>query len=88
MLGVIIDPTRSEKNLQVAQQVSNDEQHQNHSGKSDDHFFTDGGAIKRGESSHEGSTLSFFALAFNRVPASEHRLFSLRASGVLLRREV
>jgi hypothetical protein len=79
MLGVIIDPTRSQENLQISKEMPDDEEHQNDAGKGDDHFLTNGRAIKRGESSHEGSTLSFFALAFNHVPASEHRLFSLCA---------
>src|SRR2546423_8049449 len=73
MLRIIIDPTRPKKNLQVPQQVSNDEQHQNHAGERDDHFLADGGAIKRGESSHEANTVVFFNLAFNqdRAEAAE-----------------
>ena len=52
MLRVIIDPARSQKNLQVAQQMPNDEQHENHAGERDDHFLADGGAIKAGEVGH------------------------------------
>ena len=59
MLRVIIDPARSQKDLQVAQQMSNDEQHQNHADERDDHFLADGGAIKRGESGHEQIRLAF-----------------------------
>src|SRR4029077_8305058 len=52
MLRVIIDPARSQKNLQVAQQVPNDEQHENHAGERDNHFLADGGTIKAGEVGH------------------------------------
>src|SRR5438067_1751823 len=59
MLRVIIDPARSQKNLQVAQQMSNDEQQENHAGERDDHFLADGGAIKAGEVSHAEIRLAF-----------------------------
>ena len=72
MLGIIIDPTRSEKNLQISKEMPDDEEHQNDAGKGDDHFLTNGRAIKCGEGSHETNTVSFFALAFNHVPAWEH----------------
>ena len=52
MLRVIIDPARSQKNLQVAQQMPNDEQYENHAGERDDHFLADGGAIKAGKVGH------------------------------------
>src|SRR5947199_10432275 len=52
--------------------MPDDEEHQNDAGKGDDHFLTDGRAIKCGEGSHETNTVSFFALAFNHVPAWEH----------------
>ena len=74
MLRVIIDPARPQKNLEIAQQMSNDEQHQNHAGERDDHFLSDGGAIKRGESGHEANTVVFFNLAFNHDRALTHRL--------------
>src|SRR6478672_7643818 len=59
MLRVIIDPARPEKNLEIAQQMSNNEQHQNHAGERDDHFLADGGAIKAGEVSHAEIRLAF-----------------------------
>ena len=65
MLRIIIDPTRSEKNLQISKEMPDDKEHQNDAGKGDDHFFTDGRAIKRGEGSHEANTLVFFNSAFN-----------------------
>ena len=74
MLRVIINPPRPEKNLQVSQQVSNDEQHQNHPCKGDDHFLTDGGAIKRREGGHESNTVVLFNLAFNHDRAVTHKL--------------
>ena len=85
MLRIIIDPTRSEKNLQVPKEMPDDEDHQDNAGEGNDHLFSDGRAIKRGEGSHEDNTLSFFALAFNHVPAPEHRPLFCVPSGVLLR---
>jgi len=41
MLRVGVDPVRCEKNLQIAEQVTNDEQDQNHARDSDDHFPAD-----------------------------------------------
>ena len=67
MLRVIIDPTRSEKNLQISKEMPDDEEHQNDAGKGNDHFFANGRAIKRGESSHEANTVVFFILGFNHV---------------------
>ena len=52
MLRVTIDPVRPEKNLQIAEQMADDEQHQNDAGDRDDHFLADGGAIKGGEVGH------------------------------------
>ncbi len=46
MLGVTVDPIRSEKDLQVAEQMANDEQDQNDARHSDDHFFADRRLIK------------------------------------------
>ena len=65
MLRIIVDPTRAEKNLQISKEMPDDKEHQDDAGKGDDHFFTDGRAIKRGEGSHEANTLVFFNLAFN-----------------------
>ena len=67
MLRVIINPVRPEKNLEIAQEVTDYKQHENYSRKSDDHFLADGGVIRRGESSHEANTVVFFNLAFNQV---------------------
>ena len=41
MLGVGIDPIRPEKNLQVAEEMTDDEGNQNDAGDGDDHFFAD-----------------------------------------------
>jgi hypothetical protein len=46
MLGVTIDPVRSEENLQVAEQMSDDKKDQNDAGDRDDHFLPNRGAIK------------------------------------------
>ena len=66
MLGVIIDPTRSEENLQISKEMPDDEEHQNDAGKGDDHFLTNGRAIKRGESSHEANKVVFFNVGFKQ----------------------
>ena len=41
MLRVGIDPFRPEKDLQVAEQMANDEQDQDHAGEGDDYFSAD-----------------------------------------------
>ena len=66
MLGVTIDPTRSEKNLQISQEMPDDEEHQNDAGKGNDHFLANGRAIKRGESSHEANKVIFFNVGFKQ----------------------
>jgi len=66
MLGVIIDPTRSQENLQISEEMPDDEEHQNDAGKGDDHFLTNGRAIKRGESSHEANKVVFFNVGFKQ----------------------
>ncbi len=42
MLGVAIDPIRSEKNLEVPEEMSDDEQDENHAGRGHDEFLADG----------------------------------------------
>src|SRR6267143_4208936 len=42
MLGVIVDPTRAQENLEIAQQMTDDKQHQDHARDRNDHFFADG----------------------------------------------
>ena len=59
MLRVIINPARPEKNLEIAQEVTDYEQHENYPRKGDDHFLADGGAIKRGEGGHVQIRLPF-----------------------------
>ena len=49
MLRVSVDPFRSEKNLQVAEQMTDDEQDQNDTGHRDDHFSADGRMAKLGD---------------------------------------
>ena len=90
MLRVIIDPPRPEKNLQIPQQVTDDEQHQNHAGERDDHFLADGGAIKPGEGGHEANTVVFFNLAFNQVRLrfSQPRICLKALSCVIINRSV
>jgi hypothetical protein len=73
MLRVIIDPAGPDKNLQISEEMADDKEHQNDPGNGDDHFFTDGRAIERGEGSHAAITVSVFALAFNHVPAPSSR---------------
>jgi len=46
VLGVTVDPFRSEKNLQIPQQMSDDEDHQNDTREGHDHLFADGGIIE------------------------------------------
>src|SRR4030095_17263597 len=62
MLCVIIDPARSEKNLQVTQEMTDDKEHQDHAGEGDDHFFADGRAIKCAKGSHREIRLAFLFL--------------------------
>src|SRR5437870_13776019 len=42
MLRVTIDPVWSDKNLQIAEQMSDDKKDQNDASDRDDHFFSDG----------------------------------------------
>src|SRR6266513_5706452 len=81
MLRIIIDPTRPKKNLQIAQQVTKDEQHQNHPGKGNDHFLAYGRAIKAGEVGHEDNTVVYFNLAFNQDRAEAADNMSARRTG-------
>src|SRR6266568_2141737 len=46
MLRVTVDPIRSNKNLQIPQQMSDHKKDQNDAGDRDDHFFPNRGAIK------------------------------------------
>src|SRR5216684_988830 len=52
MLGVTVDPVRPEKDLQIAEQMTDDEQNQNDSRERDDDFFPNGGLVKSGKSGH------------------------------------
>ena len=40
MLGIAVDPIRTQKNLEVAEQMSDHEQNQNHAGNSNDHLLS------------------------------------------------
>ena len=53
MLRVTVDPVRPEKDLQIAEQMADDEEHQNDSRDRDDQLFADGSAIKSGKSGHD-----------------------------------
>ena len=46
MLRVTVDPVRSNKNLQIPQQMSDHKKNQNDAGDRDDDFFSNRGAIK------------------------------------------
>src|SRR5437763_14437162 len=83
MLRVIIDPARSQKNLQVAQQMPNDEQHENHAGERDDHFLAGGGAIKAGEVGHAEIRL---AVLFSRsiTSSGQHVRLAHRVTACVL----
>ena len=59
MLRVTVDPIRSEKNLQIAEQMSDDEQNQDDSRDRDDHFFSDRRAIKICQNIHAKNILHY-----------------------------
>ncbi len=42
MLGVAVDPLRPEENLEVAEEMADDEQNQDHAGHRHDHFPANG----------------------------------------------
>ena len=42
VLGVAVDPFRSEENLKVAEEMPDDEKNQNHARRRHDHFPSDG----------------------------------------------
>src|SRR5919201_3313979 len=68
--------------------MPNDEEHQNDAGERSDHFFTDGRAIKRGESGHEEIRLAFLFSRSITIMRSRNTDFPVCASsGVLLRCE-
>ena len=46
MFRVTVDPIRADKNLQIAQEMSNHKKNQNDAGDRDDNFFSNRGAIK------------------------------------------
>ena len=46
MLRVTVDPIRSNKNLQIPEQMSDHKKNQNDAGDGDDDFFSNRGAIK------------------------------------------
>src|SRR5262249_5859513 len=54
MLRVTVDPIRSDKNLQIAQQMADNEKDQNDARDRDDHFFSNGRVIESGENIHDG----------------------------------
>src|SRR5437016_7417055 len=53
VLRVTINPIWSNKNLQVAEQMSDHEKNQNDAGNRDDHFFSNGRPIKSRQQSHD-----------------------------------
>ena len=52
MLRVAVDPIRAEENLQVAEQMSDDEEDQNDARDRDNHFFPNRRAIKSCQNIH------------------------------------
>ena len=53
LLGVAVDPLRSEENLQIAEEMADDEQNQDQPGHRHDHFPANGGAMKGGYGGHK-----------------------------------
>ena len=47
-LRISVDPIGADKNLEIAEQVADNEQNQNHAGNGDDHFPADGVVTKFG----------------------------------------
>ena len=52
IFGVAVDPLRSEENLEIAKEVADDEQNQDHPGHRHDYFSANGGAMKSGDGGH------------------------------------
>ena len=75
MFRVTVDPLRPEKNLQVAEQMSDDEHDQNQPGDRDDHFLPDRRAIKGGELSHN---LDFSLRTLRRMAETRRRVWSVK----------
>ena len=59
MLRVSIDPLGAKKDLQIAEQMTDDEQDQNHAGDGDDHFSSDRGMVETGNGVHKLSAAQF-----------------------------
>ena len=53
LLGVAVDPLRSEENLEIAKEMADDEQNQDQPGHRHDHFPANGGAMKGGYGGHK-----------------------------------
>src|SRR5262249_22089027 len=53
MLRVTVDPIRTQKNLQIAEQMSDNKKNQDDARDCDDHFLSNGRAIKSGENIHD-----------------------------------
>ena len=53
MLGVSIDPVGSEEDLQIAEQMSDDEEDQNDASDGDNHLFANGRAVETRSGVHD-----------------------------------
>jgi hypothetical protein len=51
--GVTIDPLRPEEDLQVAEEMADDKQDQDYSGRGHNHLSSDGRAMKGGDIGHK-----------------------------------
>jgi hypothetical protein len=52
-LRVTVDPIRAQENLQIAQEMSDNEKDQNDARDRNDHFLSNGRAIKSSEDIHD-----------------------------------
>jgi len=53
MLRVTVDPIWTQKNLQIPEQMSDNKKNQNNARDRDDHFLSNGRAVKSGENIHD-----------------------------------
>ena|ERR1700682_6505660 len=59
MLGISVDPIGAEKDLEIAEQMSDDEKNEDDAGNGDDHFLADRRVIKGGDGVHKLSAAQF-----------------------------
>src|ERR1700738_193437 len=77
MLGVAVDPFRPEKDLQIAEQMTDHKQDQDGAGRGDDHFSSDGGVAKSRERVHllPGFTAGMRARSAGNLSGSKFSTF-------------